>query len=130
MEVVVPPVAASAYWGLQSAGAFVATRLGTTLRHILQQHSMWHMAQARPCSDPLSPGPAPILQRHGSHVLCSLRSPACVPLHAHSASAVCLYDVFLFLRVCEVCRQPFVLVKVCIKNACGALRHSTQRLFV
>ena len=43
-----PPVAASAYWGLQSAAAFVAARLGTTLRHILQQHSMWHMAQARP----------------------------------------------------------------------------------
>ena len=41
-----PPVAASAYWSLNSAAAMVATRLGTTLRYILQQHSMWHMAQA------------------------------------------------------------------------------------
>lgn len=48
LEVAVPPVAASAYWSLHSAAAMVATRLGTTLRYILQQHSMWHMAQARP----------------------------------------------------------------------------------
>jgi hypothetical protein len=45
LEVAVPPVAASAYWSLNGAAAMVATRLGTTLRYILQQHSMWHMAQ-------------------------------------------------------------------------------------
>lgn len=45
LEVAVPPMAASAYWSLHSAAAMVATRLGTTLRYILQQHSMWHMAQ-------------------------------------------------------------------------------------
>ncbi|BDA43970.1 hypothetical protein COCOBI_05-1540 [Coccomyxa sp. Obi] len=54
LEVAVPPVAASAYWSLHSAAAMVATRLGTTLRYILQQHSMWHMAQA---FDPMSGGP-------------------------------------------------------------------------
>ena len=45
LEMAVPPVAASAYWTLQSAAAMVATQLGTTLRYIMQQHSMWHMAQ-------------------------------------------------------------------------------------
>lgn len=55
LEVAVPPVAASAYWSLNSAAAMVATRLGTTLRYILQQHSMWHMAQARHTSPPQSP---------------------------------------------------------------------------
>lgn len=45
LEATVPQVAASAYWTLQSAAAMVATQLGTTLRYIMQQHSMWHMAQ-------------------------------------------------------------------------------------
>ncbi len=45
LEAAVPQVAASAYWTLQSAAAMVATQLGTTLRYIMQQHSMWHMAQ-------------------------------------------------------------------------------------
>ncbi len=45
VEVAVPPMAASAVWSLNSTAALVATRLGTTLRYILQQHSMWHMAQ-------------------------------------------------------------------------------------
>lgn len=56
LEMAVPPVAASAYWTLQSAAAMVATQLGTTLRYIMQQHSMWHMAQvgsiATPCATP------------------------------------------------------------------------------
>ncbi|KAK9807907.1 hypothetical protein WJX73_000144 [Symbiochloris irregularis] len=39
-------LATSAFWTLKSAAAFVAARLGTTVRHVLQQHSMWHMAQA------------------------------------------------------------------------------------
>ena len=47
LEMAAPPVAASAYWTLQSAAALVATQLGTTLRYIMQQHSMWHMAQVR-----------------------------------------------------------------------------------
>lgn len=48
MEVAVQPVAlaTSAFWTLKSAAAFVAARLGTTVRFILQQHSMWHMTQA------------------------------------------------------------------------------------
>ncbi|KAK9843785.1 hypothetical protein WJX81_006264 [Elliptochloris bilobata] len=62
VEVAVPPVAASAYWGLQSAAAFVAARLGTTLRHILQQHSMWHMAQA---FNPETGGPARCVEMAG-----------------------------------------------------------------
>ena len=49
LEMAVPPVAASAYWTLQSAAAMVATQLGTTLRYIMQQHSMWHMAQVASC---------------------------------------------------------------------------------
>ena len=53
-----PPVAASAYWSLNSAAAMVATQLGTTLRYILQQHSMWHMAQAR-APLPLHQAPKP-----------------------------------------------------------------------
>lgn len=40
-------LATSAFWTLKSAAAFVAARLGTTVRFILQQHSMWHMTQAR-----------------------------------------------------------------------------------
>ncbi len=59
LEVAVPPVAASAYWSLHSAAAMVATRLGTTLRYILQQHSMWHMAQARPVTASVIPLAAP-----------------------------------------------------------------------
>ena len=47
LEMAAPPVAASAFWTLQSAAAMVATQLGTTLRYIMQQHSMWHMAQVR-----------------------------------------------------------------------------------
>ena len=47
LEMAAPPVAASAYWTLQSAAALVATQLGTTLRYIMQQHSMWHMAQVK-----------------------------------------------------------------------------------
>ena len=52
-EIAVPPVAASAYWTLQSAAAMVATQLGTTLRYIMQQHSMWHMVQVGGSTDPL-----------------------------------------------------------------------------
>jgi len=75
VEVAVPPVAASAYWGLQSAATFVAARLGTTLRHILQQHSMWHMAQARARAAPLC-----VLDkvRAGSDSRCA-RRPAVLP---------------------------------------------------
>lgn len=32
------------YWTLHSASAYVAAKLGTNLRYILQQHSQWHMA--------------------------------------------------------------------------------------
>ena len=53
LEMAVPPVAASAYWTLQSAAAMVATQLGTTLRYIMQQHSMWHMAQVGTMSHPV-----------------------------------------------------------------------------
>ena len=45
MDVGIPTVAASTVWSLNGTAALVATRLGTTLRYILQQHSMWHMAQ-------------------------------------------------------------------------------------
>lgn len=36
------------YWTLHSASAYVAAKLGTNLRYILQQHSQWHMAQVGP----------------------------------------------------------------------------------
>lgn len=35
----------SAYWTLRGASAFVAGKLGTTVTHVLQQHSMLHMTK-------------------------------------------------------------------------------------
>ena len=45
LEVAVGPaqLVTSAYWTLRGASAFVAGKLGTTVTHVLQQHSMLHM---------------------------------------------------------------------------------------
>lgn len=47
MEVAVGPaqLVTSAYWTLRGASAFVAGKLGTTVTHVLQQHSMLHMTK-------------------------------------------------------------------------------------
>lgn len=48
LELAVGPaqLATSAYWTLRGASAFVAGKLGTTVTHVLQQHSMLHMTKA------------------------------------------------------------------------------------
>ncbi|KAL3138609.1 hypothetical protein ABBQ32_006374 [Trebouxia sp. C0010 RCD-2024] len=48
LEVAVGPaqLVTSAYWTLRGASAFVAGKLGTTVTHVLQQHSMLHMTKA------------------------------------------------------------------------------------
>lgn len=47
LELAVGPaqLATSAYWTLRGASAFVAGKLGTTVTHVLQQHSMLHMTK-------------------------------------------------------------------------------------
>ena len=47
LEVAVGPaqLVTSAYWTLRGASAFVAGKLGTTVTHVLQQHSMLHMTK-------------------------------------------------------------------------------------
>ncbi len=47
LDVAVGPaqLATSAYWTLMGASAFVAGKLGTTVTHVLQQHSMLHMTK-------------------------------------------------------------------------------------
>ena len=40
-----PQLVTSAYWTLRGASAFVAGKLGTTVTHVLQQHSMLHMTK-------------------------------------------------------------------------------------
>lgn len=49
LELAVGPaqLASSAYWTLRGASAFVAGKLGTTVTHVLQQHSMLHMTKVR-----------------------------------------------------------------------------------
>ena len=61
VDVGIPTVAASTVWSLNGTAALVATRLGTTLRYILQQHSMWHMAQVHSvaCRKPYIVNPKP-----------------------------------------------------------------------
>jgi len=38
----------SAYWTLRGASAFVAGKLGSTVTHVLQSHSMLHMTKVIP----------------------------------------------------------------------------------
>ena len=47
IELTVGPgaLASSAFWTLRGASAYVAGRLGTTLTHIFQQHSMYNMVK-------------------------------------------------------------------------------------
>ena len=47
VELAVPPaqLVTSACWTLRGASAFVAGKLGTTVSHVLQQHSMLHMTK-------------------------------------------------------------------------------------
>ena len=47
VELAVPPaqLVTSACWALRGASAFVAGKLGTTVSHVLQQHSMLHMTK-------------------------------------------------------------------------------------
>ena len=49
LELAVGPaqLATSAYWTLRGASAFVAGKLGTTVTHVLQQHSMLHMTKVQ-----------------------------------------------------------------------------------
>ncbi|KAA6419143.1 MAG: hypothetical protein FRX49_10883 [Trebouxia sp. A1-2] len=48
LELAVGPaqLATSAYWTLRGASAFVAGKLGSTVTHVLQSHSMLHMTKA------------------------------------------------------------------------------------
>ncbi len=41
-------LATSAYWTLRGASAFVAGKLGSTVTHVLQSHSMLHMTKVIP----------------------------------------------------------------------------------
>lgn len=47
LELAVGPaqLATSAYWTLRGASAFVAGKLGSTVTHVLQSHSMLHMTK-------------------------------------------------------------------------------------
>lgn len=94
LEMAVPPVAASAYWTLQSAAAMVATQLGTTLRYIMQQHSMWHMAQVK--------------QPSNAH--CWRRLPTEAWSHLHDRRR-CFLDRGIILCIRDAVRGPGLSLK-------------------